>query len=96
MARSRPMILASAMLAVTGGSMAAGETDPGLRVRLADRLHRPSMPDRRNMLMARIRSSAAFAGAGLRRHMVINRSPGDPNYPATAVVDAWLAKVLAG
>ncbi|MBO9575629.1 MAG: alpha/beta hydrolase [Sphingobium sp.] len=31
-----------------------------------------------------------FPGAGLKGHMEINRSLGDPAYPATAVVDAWL------
>ncbi|MFC0204392.1 alpha/beta hydrolase [Novosphingobium soli] len=35
-----------------------------------------------------------FAGQGLRGHMAINRELGDPAYPATAAVDAWLAKVL--
>lgn len=35
-----------------------------------------------------------FPGKGLRGHMEINRSLGDPAYPATAVVDAWLTKVL--
>ena len=35
-----------------------------------------------------------FEGAGLRGHMAINRSLGDPAYPATAVVDAWLKKTL--
>ena len=37
----------------------------------------------------------AFDGKGLRGHMQINRSLGDDDYPATAVVDAWLRKVLA-
>lgn len=36
----------------------------------------------------------AFNGTGLRGHMEINRNLGDPDYPATPVVDAWLAKVL--
>nr|WP_245656303.1 alpha/beta hydrolase [Novosphingobium naphthalenivorans] len=36
----------------------------------------------------------AFDGTGLRGHMEINRDLGDPDYPATPVVDAWLAKVL--
>lgn len=31
-----------------------------------------------------------FDGTGLRGHMEINRLLGDPAYPATAVVDAWL------
>jgi acetyl esterase/lipase len=35
-----------------------------------------------------------FDGTGLRGHMVINRSLGDPAYPATAVLDAWLDRVL--
>ncbi|WP_255586506.1 alpha/beta hydrolase [Hephaestia mangrovi] len=35
-----------------------------------------------------------FAGKGLRGHMQINRELGDPSYPATPVVDAWLERVL--
>jgi arylformamidase len=35
-----------------------------------------------------------FEGTGLRGHMVINRSLGDPAYPATPVLDAWLDRVL--
>ncbi|MCB2088494.1 MAG: alpha/beta hydrolase [Sphingomonadaceae bacterium] len=31
-----------------------------------------------------------FSGRGLRGHMEINRKLGDPDYPATPVVDAWL------
>jgi len=31
-----------------------------------------------------------FEGTGLKGHMEINRSLGDPTYPATSVVDAWL------
>lgn len=34
-----------------------------------------------------------FAGQGLRGHMAINRQLGEPDYPATAVVDAWIDKV---
>ncbi|CAL75393.1 putative para-nitrobenzyl esterase [Bradyrhizobium sp. ORS 278] len=33
-------------------------------------------------------------GTGLRGHMEINRELGDPNYPATAIVDAWLRKMI--
>lgn len=36
-----------------------------------------------------------FDGRGLRGHMEINRNLGDPNYPATPVVDAWLKRVFA-
>nr|WP_255406037.1 alpha/beta hydrolase [Novosphingobium sp. CF614] len=36
----------------------------------------------------------AFEGQGLRGHMEINRDLGDPDYPATAVVDRWLKQVL--
>lgn len=36
-----------------------------------------------------------FEGRGLRGHMQINRELGDPNYPATAVVDRWIDGVLA-
>lgn len=35
-----------------------------------------------------------FAGKGLRGHMEINRRLGDPAYPATAVIDAFLARVF--
>jgi len=35
-----------------------------------------------------------FDGTGLRGHMEINRSLGDPAYPATSVLDAWLDRVL--
>jgi acetyl esterase/lipase len=37
---------------------------------------------------------AGFAGDGLRGHMEINRKLGQPDYPATQVMDAWLRKVL--
>jgi acetyl esterase/lipase len=37
-----------------------------------------------------------FAGEGLRGHMEINRQLGDPAYPATPVVDAWLKRLFAG
>jgi acetyl esterase/lipase len=39
---------------------------------------------------------AQFPGRGLRGHMKINRSLGDPDYPATATLDAWLERVFAG
>lgn len=35
-----------------------------------------------------------FSGTGLRGHMEINRSLGDPAYPATGVLDAWLARIF--
>ena len=35
-----------------------------------------------------------FDGRGLRGHMEINRSLGDPAYPATPVVDAWMKRVF--
>lgn len=35
-----------------------------------------------------------FEGKGLQGHAEINRKLGDPDYPATPVVDAWLAKVF--
>lgn len=34
----------------------------------------------------------ALAGRGMRGHMQINRRMGDPDYPGTAIVDAWLAR----
>ena len=36
----------------------------------------------------------SFPGEGLRGHMEINRSLGDPSYPATAVVDRWLNQIF--
>lgn len=38
----------------------------------------------------------AFEGKGLKGHADINRRLGDPAYPATPVVDAWLKVVFAG
>jgi acetyl esterase/lipase len=35
-----------------------------------------------------------FAGTGLRGHAEINRRMGDPDYPATAVLDRFLARVF--
>lgn len=35
-----------------------------------------------------------FAGKGLRGHMEINRELGTPGYPATPIVDAWLARAF--
>jgi arylformamidase len=35
-----------------------------------------------------------FAGTGLRGHVEINRDLGDPDYPATAVVDRFLARIF--
>jgi arylformamidase len=39
---------------------------------------------------------SGFPGDGLSGHMAINRRLGDPTYPATPVVDAWLKAVFAG
>ena len=36
-----------------------------------------------------------FAGTGLAGHAEINRRMGDPDYPATAVLDAFLARVFS-
>ncbi len=36
----------------------------------------------------------SFPGEGLKGHAEINRSLGDPAYPATATVDAWLKRVF--
>jgi acetyl esterase/lipase len=35
-----------------------------------------------------------FAGQGLTGHIEINRRLGDPGYPATPAVDAWLKRVF--
>ncbi|HEY6964493.1 MAG TPA: alpha/beta hydrolase, partial [Erythrobacter sp.] len=37
---------------------------------------------------------AGFPGTGLQGHAEINRKLGEPDYPATPVMDAWLKKVL--
>ncbi|MBS0255598.1 MAG: alpha/beta hydrolase [Proteobacteria bacterium] len=37
-----------------------------------------------------------FPGEGLAGHGEINRRIGDPAYPATPVIDAWLKRLLAG
>lgn len=39
---------------------------------------------------------AGFPGTGLQGHAEINRRLGEPDYPATAVVDRWLKAVFAG
>lgn len=52
---------------------------------LADALKRAGTPVQVN----------GFAGEGLKGHMEINRQLGDPAYPATPVVDAWLKRVFA-
>jgi arylformamidase len=39
-------------------------------------------------------SVQALGGKGLRGHMAINRSLGDADYPATAIVDAWIDRTL--
>lgn len=36
----------------------------------------------------------AFKGEGLKGHMEINRKLGDPDYPATSVIDAWLKQIF--
>ena len=35
-----------------------------------------------------------FSGSGLKGHAEINRHMGDPSYPATPVVDAWLKRIF--
>ena len=52
---------------------------------LADALKRAGTPVQVN----------GFPGEGLKGHMEINRQLGDPAYPATPVVDAWLKRVFA-
>ena len=39
--------------------------------------------------------TASFPGNGLMGHMEINRRLGDPDYPATPALDAWLERVFA-
>lgn len=41
-------------------------------------------------------SRQVFPGDGLKGHMTINRSLGDPSYAATPVVDAWLKQLFRG
>lgn len=38
----------------------------------------------------------AFEGKGMKGHMEINRKLGDPDYPATPVVDKWLSGIFGG
>lgn len=38
---------------------------------------------------------ARFPGKGLRGHMQINRELGEPDYPATTVLDRWLGRVFS-
>jgi arylformamidase len=52
---------------------------------LADALKRAGTPVQVN----------GFPGEGLKGHMEINRQLGDPAYPATPVVDAWLKRIFA-
>lgn len=52
---------------------------------LADALKRAGTPVQIN----------GFPGEGLKGHMEINRQLGDPAYPATPVVDAWLKRIFA-
>lgn len=53
-----------------------------------------------NALAAELRKAGTpvevhgFAGIGLKGHAEINRNMGDPSYPATPVVDAWLKQVF--
>ena len=39
-------------------------------------------------------SVQALEGKGLRGHMAINRSLGDPHYPGTAIVDRWIDRLI--
>ncbi len=54
-----------------------------------------------NELVERLRAAGTpatvqeFRGRGLRGHAQINRDLGDPDYPATPVVDAFLAQVFS-
>ncbi|MFO6445705.1 alpha/beta hydrolase [Erythrobacter sp. NE805] len=63
-------------------------------------VQRPDAIAQSNALAAALRRAgtkaevAGFPGEGLRGHMEINRKLGQSNYPATAVMDAWLKKVL--
>ena len=41
-------------------------------------------------------SRQSFSGTGMTGHMEINRRMGDPDYPATPAVDAWLRQVFSG
>lgn len=56
--------------------------------------------DQSNALAAALKQAGtpaevhALEGRGLRGHMQINRSMGDPAYPGTAIVDAWLKQLL--
>ncbi|MFM7349072.1 MAG: alpha/beta hydrolase [Erythrobacter sp.] len=63
-------------------------------------VERPDAVDQSRSLAEALNKAGAQAevagvpGKGLRGHMEINRHLGEPDYPATAVMDAWLKKVL--
>ncbi|WP_285711840.1 alpha/beta hydrolase [Erythrobacter oryzae] len=63
-------------------------------------VQRPDAVDQSKRLAAALKAGgsqaevAGFPGEGLRGHMEINRKLGEPDYPATPVMDAWLRKVL--
>lgn len=64
-------------------------------------VQRPDGVEQNKMLETALKAAGTpverrdFPGTGLIGHMDINRSLGDPAYPATGVVDAWLKRVFA-
>ncbi|UVO55799.1 alpha/beta hydrolase [Sphingomonas sp. SUN039] len=63
-------------------------------------VQRPDGVRQANTLSAALKSggsrveTGSFLGEGLQGHAEINRRLGDPSYPATATVDAWLKRVF--
>jgi arylformamidase len=63
-------------------------------------VNRPDAVRQNGPLAAALRAAGTpaevvqVAGEGLRGHMEINRKLGDPSYPATGIIDAWLKKVF--
>lgn len=83
----------SPTFAAAGG---AGHLPPSLLIHV----QRPDGVAQAEELEAALKSAGAavarqgFPGEGLTGHLEINRRLGDPAYPATAVVDAWLGQHL--
>ena len=76
-------------------------TSPNVAAFLILHVQRPDGIRQSEGLAAALRKAGAdveirgFPGEGLKGHMEINRQLGDPAYPATPVVDAWLAARFA-
>ena len=85
-------------LAIFAGTVQAAA--PNAPAFLLLHVQRPDAVAQSNALAEALRKGgsqaevAGFPGKALRGHMEINRKLGEPDYPATTVMDAWLKKVL--